>query len=440
MELRKKAETIPVPTSDDLIIEKLRELEEPIILFAESKPERRWRLKMILARRGETHGNLLKEKVVSMPKEEHRPYTTNGTEALKNMRTFVLTDSISRSRERIADLKKPLSDEMAKNFESLKEAGIERISKLTPITSVVGDERPLSSITTSPCQNLVATCSWTGRCKLWDISSSKELLTYYGHEERVVSILFHPHSGKNLSKSSVNIASGSADNTIKFWNLESDKAIATLKGHTDRVNGIDFHPSGRILASTSHDTNWNLWDVESESLIISQEGHSKPSYGVKFHPDGALVATCGLDSHGRVWDIRSGKPIYSLKGHVKQVLSIDWHPHGSLVVTGSDDHTCSIWDLRMRRQIYTILAHDSVISSLKFTPGEGKFLLTSGYDSKIKIWDGETFHLVQEFSGHEQKVTRADFVFDESNSLCPKYIVSSSFDRTWKLWGSADEL
>ncbi len=36
LELEKKAREIIVPTSDELVIERLRELEEPIILFGET--------------------------------------------------------------------------------------------------------------------------------------------------------------------------------------------------------------------------------------------------------------------------------------------------------------------------------------------------------------------------------------------------------------------
>lgn len=43
LERQKKMREIAVPTSDELVKARLKELEEPIILFGEGKPERRER-------------------------------------------------------------------------------------------------------------------------------------------------------------------------------------------------------------------------------------------------------------------------------------------------------------------------------------------------------------------------------------------------------------
>lgn len=435
IELRKKAETIPAPTNDEQVKAKLIEIGEPIIYFAETKAERRWRLRMALARRGDAGIILSTEPKEEVQREQHRPYSTDGPSSLKDFRLWILNDSIQRAKSRVSYLKKHIHDE-----DINLEKSIENLKKFTTTVSVVGDDRALTSVSVCTNGKLLATSSWTGKSKLWNVETYEEIMTFRGHEDRVNSILFHPFSGVSLSNSVANIATGAADNKIKLWSLDKPTCISTLEGHLARVNGLDFHPSGKYLASTSHDSNWNLWDLEKESLILSQDGHSKPTYCVRFHPDGGLVATAALDAAGRVWDIRSGKPIYTLKGHVNQVLGIDWHPHGSLLATGSHDHTCSIWDLRMRKQIYTILAHNALISHVKFTPIEGRFLVTCGYDSKIKIWNSEDWTIVKELIGHEQKVTHFDFVCEENDKSMIKSISSTSFDRTWKLWTNEEFL
>lgn len=43
LEERKKARELSIPTNDDLVKARLQELNEPIILFGEQKPERRER-------------------------------------------------------------------------------------------------------------------------------------------------------------------------------------------------------------------------------------------------------------------------------------------------------------------------------------------------------------------------------------------------------------
>jgi len=59
-------------------------------------------------------------------------------------------------------------------------------------------------------------------------------------------------------------------------------------------------------------------------------------------------------------------------------------------------------------------------------------MLTSSYDNKCKIWGctGETgdWIILRTLNGHENKVTSVNMTNDM------KYVISTSFDRTFKLW------
>src|SRR5690348_14307302 len=65
--------------------------------------------------------------------------------------------------------------------------------------------------------------------------------TLRGHTNRVVSVAYSP-DGKTL-------ASASYDGTLKLWDVTTGKERATLKGHTGCVGSVAFNPDGKTLAS-----------------------------------------------------------------------------------------------------------------------------------------------------------------------------------------------
>lgn len=44
-----------------------------------------------------------------------------------------------------------------------------------------------------------------------------------------------------------------------------------------------------------------------------------------------------------------------------------------------------LWDMRRKKAIYTIPAHNNLISSAKFLPGLGDFIVTASFDTTIKV-------------------------------------------------------
>src|ERR1700737_3227506 len=65
--------------------------------------------------------------------------------------------------------------------------------------------------------------------------------TLHGHTQVVVSVAYSP-DGKTL-------ASASYDGTLKLWDVTSGKERTTLQGHTGCVGSVAYNPDGKTLAS-----------------------------------------------------------------------------------------------------------------------------------------------------------------------------------------------
>jgi len=360
---------------------------------------------------------------------QDQPYFTEGCAELKACRRVLAEFSLQRAQQRVARAK--LRREEGNFEDELRKFVITRdtLRRFTNTASQIGDDRPLSYCSFSPDSSLLATASWSGQSKLWSIPTCELKTTFRGHSERVGAIVFHPHSCISQEPSALNLATCSSDRTVKLWSLESPQPMATLNGHTGRVSRLGFHPHGRYIGTSGFDKTWRLWDVEKTQELLVQEGHSREVYGIAFQCDGSLVATSGLDGYGRVWDLRTGRSVMLLKGHAKQVLGIDFAYNGYQLATGSDDNTVKIWDMRKKRCSYTIPAHCSLISHVKFHPSEeGHYLMTASFDASCRLWSTRDWSPINTLSGHEGKILCADIAPNG------RYIASSSFDRTWKLY------
>ena len=449
IEKRKRARDLAVPTNDNAVKLKLREYDEPICLFAEAAPERRERLREIMAANldlDEPWEAARGAETVKMPKrpDAHSAHTTaeaevkrteifytEGSDALREARVWIGKDSLVRAERRLAAerarIEAECSDVAAEEVKHQKLAS--RLRTVQNQLSNFGDERPISFCCFAPGSGHVATGSWSNVIKLWSVPDCKVVATLKGHTERISGLAWHPQACVGAhSPTSVHLVSAACDSKAKLWPLEGGKPLGELSGHAGRLSRVAFHPSGRFVATASFDTTWRLWDVERCSELLMQEGHTRPLYAIACHPDGSLVATSGLDAVVRLWDTRSGRSVQTFQGHVKQVLGLDFSPTGTLLASGSDDHSVRLWDLRKKKCAYTIPAHSSLISHVRFEPNHGAFLLSSSYDNKAKLWSMRDYSCLRTLEGHEGRIMCAD-VSDDG-----KYFATAAMDRTWKLW------
>ena len=81
----------------------------------------------------------------------------------------------------------------------------------------------------------------------------RSISTLEGHAGGVRSVSFSPDG--------ITLASGSWDGTVRLWDVATHTTISTLEGHAEGVPSVSFSPDGATLASGSWDGTVRLWDV-----------------------------------------------------------------------------------------------------------------------------------------------------------------------------------
>ena len=429
-----------ISTNDEHVRVRLRNLGHPITLFGEGPGERRDRLREVLTAlemEGVDTAGLGMEGIVSDDENElaeeafaeaELVYTQGSAELLES-RVAIREYSLAAAEKRRAEESEERRGEggVARLAADIRVA-VNALGEYVGVASQRGGRRVLAYAAYAETGNHVATVSWDGSLKVWDVPSCQEVAgVEEAHLPRASAVEWAVGGGGALGSSQLALGSCGADHVVRLWDGGLGE-IGTLSKHADRISRIAFHPMGRHLASASFDCTWRLHDLETQTELLLQDGHSRPVYGLGIHPDGSLLGSAGLDALARVWDLRNGRSIMTFEGHVHGILALDFSSNGYHMATGGDDNMIYLWDLRKQHAVYIIPAHTKLVSSLKFLPHAPSSLLSAGYDGSIRLWDGNDFSLAKSWDGHSDKVS--------SLSIAPSgsSFVSSSFDRTFKVW------
>lgn len=254
-ERRNRARNLAVPTDDNRVKARLRELGEPICLFGEGPGERRDRLRNLLSNMDPDAPEFAKSATgtqMGTPQSdsdsEDEEFFTEGSQSLREARRQIAVYSLNQAKARIELAKQDYEKPFAK-LRELQNNFYKSLNQWNIFGSQIGDDRPLTCIKFSPDSKLICNGSMSGLIKLWQVPNCTEVRTLRGHTDRVSGISFHPQSTTGLSESAVNIASGGSDSKILLWNLEKDTPLECLEGHASRVSKVEFHPHGKWLAS-----------------------------------------------------------------------------------------------------------------------------------------------------------------------------------------------
>ncbi len=206
----------------------------------------------------------------------------------------------------------------------------------------------IPNITFNPEGTLLASASFDGTVKLWQVNSHsnkgdrlQEQQTF-SHQDAVNAVAFSP-DGKKLATASY------YNGQIGLFTVGTNQKRFFKTHEGEKLNSVSFDETGEQLLSTSeHNVRlWNLsrWENGKPELLQEYPKSSKGIAWSSFSPNSQQIASVGKDQLVRIYDSTSKYTEYNLAKHDNTVLRVIFSPNGQLAATVSTDATLRFWDL-----------------------------------------------------------------------------------------------
>ena len=323
------------------------------------------------------------------------------------------------------------------------------------LSKVIEDSHPIRTSCFSPKGDCLAIGTNSKSLKIYSLSHVLSNFKKYSgiNSQTKMPLIFEQknhHLGSlyclDWSVSGRLLASGSNDKVIKLMvvpplsegdgknNEDDDILELPINGHKGTIRSICFDPSSDLTLLTAGDVDKNIkiWDTENGSSKGELIGHNKDVTTIKWSNDGSYFGSGSADKTIKLWDLKSLKEICTIPtlgyGPINDISLLNTGEM-LIVAAGHVDGNITIWDAQ-RKSLFTEIKENSQgkeVRTICFSP-DGKYLISGGFDNKIKIYDIlNTFNLASELE-HNDKVVSVKWHPDLP------IIVSTSADKTARIW------
>ncbi|KAI9642180.1 beta transducin [Ciborinia camelliae] len=172
------------------------------------------------------------------------------------------------------------------------------------------------------------------------------------------------------SKTDIDIfAVGYEDGSIRLWDSKIATVIVSFNGHKSAITTLAFDKSGVRLASGSRDTDVIVWDLVAEVGLFKLRGHKDQITGLQFIQP-EIPQESSEDEE--VVDVEDGGSF-----------------EGFLLTTGKDA-LIKLWDMTSQHCIETHVAQTNGECWALGTSPDGSGCITAGNDGEMKVWSIDT--------------------------------------------------
>ncbi|XP_074655400.1 cleavage stimulation factor subunit 1-like [Tubulanus polymorphus] len=187
--------------------------------------------------------------------------------------------------------------------------------------------------------------------------------------------------------------------------MENHPVIRTLYDHNGEVTTLDFHPVHQILVSGSRDYSIRFFEFSKPSVKKAYKSIQEAA-GVRcvsFHPSGDYLLAGTENPTIRLYDVNTFQCFVASNPndqHKEAITAVKWSPNANLFVSSSKDGDIKIWDGVSNKVVQNFeKAHDGKpVCSVVFSRNS-KYVLSCGKDSLVKLWELSTSRCLMAYTG-----------------------------------------
>ncbi|WP_405834200.1 hypothetical protein [Streptomyces sp. NBC_00105] len=281
--------------------------------------------------------------------------------------------------------------------------------------SLATHEDVVTSLAFGPGGHLLASASWDGTARLWQVTGGRALWplsVLHGHTKFVRCVAFSP-DGRIL-------VTASEDGTVRVWDVtdpRKPRLTSVLAPGGGEVAGAGFGPGGHLLAVWAQETAglWDLTDPGNPRPLsrIAEDGPHVTT--ASFRPDGhTLVTSTGESGSLRFWDIGEPRKPRELPSPFRSepltggVFSPDNRKLAAFHRTDKTVWLIDVDDIRRPAKVTQLPASGSWLYTVVFA-ADGRRLAAGAADSKALLWDVRGAAAPAVLTGHSNPVPAVAF-------------------------------
>ncbi|KAF4791792.1 WD repeat-containing protein 17 [Turdus rufiventris] len=274
-------------------------------------------------------------------------------------------------------------------------------------------------------------CFMDGGVGLYDMGAKKwDFLRDLGHVETIFDCKFKPDNPDLL-------ATASFDGTIKVWDINTLSAVYTSPGNEGVIYSISWAPGNLncIAGGTSRNGGF-IWDVRKGKMITRFSEHGKNGiFCIAWsHKDSKRIATCSSDGFCIIRTI-DGNVLHKYK-HPAAVFGCDWSQNNKdMIATGCEDKNVRVYYLATSsdQPLKVFTGHTAKVFHVRWSPLREGILCSGSDDGTVRVWDYTQDACINVLSGHTAPVRGLMW-----NPEIPYLLISGSWDYTIRVWDTRD--